>query len=177
MAALQSEVEAGYPTEAPPVDVYRTCFPIERTHRVVDTLVEGDWHPQLGPTELNPGPDWSVLAPPEMGGNVEVWISEDLPNIDAHLGTALGSEVELVRLVIGEDLSKGWAGTRAVETTAEIEDTPSTSIQDESPRTNTLDDGQQLPPPSNGARVPGVLWWSLGLLAIGLGTWGLRRRG
>lgn len=103
LAALVGELEAGYPSASPPVDVARSCYPLEQTRRVVDTLVAGTWHESL--TVSTPtGGTWSVISYPALGGAVEVWVAEAPTGLEDELTTLLGEDAELLRLVVGEEL-------------------------------------------------------------------------
>ena len=103
VVAVAEGLEADLSASAPPVTVVPSCVALERTRRVVDTLIAGSWHQGITP---NPrGATWSVIPWPALGGAVEVWVAEVPAGLEDDLVALLGDDAELVRLVSGDDLT------------------------------------------------------------------------
>lgn len=168
LTALVGTLEAGYPSASPPVDVVRSCYPLEETRRVVDTLVAGTWHEGL--TVSTPtGGTWSVVPWPALAGAVEVWVAEASSGLDVELTTLLGEDAELMRLVVGEEL----LGPPEPSTTASAA-TTTAPVPTEVDTTRLTEANQPAEPPqpagggNAGLAALAAAAGAVGLLGVGL---------
>lgn len=167
-------LEAGYPTGAPPVDVVKSCYPLERTRRVVEALVSGTWHSGLT-ASTSTGGTWSVVPWPALGGAVEVWVAVAPSRLEDELIALLGEDAELLRFVVGEELLAPRVTTTTAAAPTVITDAPAEVVETPSVDENEVDEPTSEPDQGNG-NFPTLLA-VVAVLAAGLAIVRRRRTG